>query len=152
MPYYTPPPKQPHIPPSGVWCPAVTFFDRSTDTLDLISQKKYYAYLSTSGLAGLVILGTNAEAFLLTHEERSSLISCARSAVDPNFPLMAGIGAHSTKHFLELAEDAYKAGANYVLALPVRILGKLLRGRLLRISLGRERKRASCRLLFIISQ
>lgn len=58
------------VPPPGVWCPAVTMFDPDTDTLDLQNQAKYYSYLSTSGLAGLVILGTNAEAFLLTREER----------------------------------------------------------------------------------
>lgn len=58
------------VPPSGVWCPAVTMFDHDTDTLDLDSQAKYYSYLSKTGLAGLVILGTNAEAFLLTREER----------------------------------------------------------------------------------
>ncbi|KAH3079444.1 Uracil-regulated protein 1, partial [Aspergillus fumigatus] len=81
---------QPHVPKPGVWCPAVTFFDHTTDTLDLDSQKKYYAYLSKTGLAGLVILGTNSEAFLLTREERAQLIAAAREAVGPDYPLMAG--------------------------------------------------------------
>lgn len=75
---------QPRIPKSGVWCPAVTIFDQATDTLDLESQKKYYAYLSRSGLAGLVIMGTNSEAFLLTREERRRAFTvdcnCARSS------------------------------------------------------------------------
>ncbi|TVY32090.1 putative 4-hydroxy-2-oxoglutarate aldolase, mitochondrial [Lachnellula subtilissima] len=112
------------VPPSGVWCPAVTFFNHSNDTLDLPSQKQYYQYLSTTGLAGLVILGTNAEAFLLTREERFELISTARQAVGPSFPLMAGVGAHSTKQVLELAADAAKAGANYLLVLPPAYFGK----------------------------
>ncbi|KAJ5206497.1 Aldolase-type TIM barrel [Penicillium cf. griseofulvum] len=106
---------QPHVPTSGVWCPAVTFFHHDTDTLDLDSQSKYFTYLSTTGLAGLVILGTNSEAFLLTREERSQLISTARTAVGPDFPLMAGVGAHSTKQTLQLAKDAADAGANYLL-------------------------------------
>ncbi|KAJ5169996.1 Aldolase-type TIM barrel [Penicillium coprophilum] len=115
---------QPHVPSAGVWCPAVTFFHRDTDSLDLDSQSKYFSYLSTTGLAGLVILGTNSEAFLLTREERSQLISTARAAVGPDFPLMAGVGAHSTKQTLELAQDAADAGANYLLVLPPAYFGK----------------------------
>ncbi|GAB7353471.1 hypothetical protein MBLNU459_g3927t1 [Dothideomycetes sp. NU459] len=111
-------------PPAGVWCPAVTFFDHSTDTLDLESQAKYYEYLASTGLAGLVILGTNAEAFLLTREERTALISTARKAVGTSFPLMAGCGSHSTKQTIELIEDAHKAGANYALVLPAAYFGK----------------------------
>ena len=58
------------VPPGGVWAPAITFFDHQTDDLSLEPQAKYYSYLSKSGLAGLVILGTNAETFLLTQSER----------------------------------------------------------------------------------
>jgi hypothetical protein len=52
--------------------------------------------MSTTGLAGLVILGTNAETFLLTREERKELIVTARRAVGPHFPLMAGVGKNVT--------------------------------------------------------
>jgi len=113
-----------HVPPSGVWCPAVTLFDKSTDTLDLPNQKKYFKYLSETGLAGLVILGTNAEAFLVTRDERYQLIAAAREAVGPSFPLMAGVGAHSTRQVLENIDDAVKAGANYALVLPPAYFGK----------------------------
>lgn len=115
---------QPHVPQSGVWCPAVTFFNHETDTLDLSAQSQYFAYLAQSGLTGLVIQGTNSEAFLLTREERSQLIATAREAVGPRFPIMAGVGAHSTKQTLELAQDAAAAGANYVLVLPPAYFGK----------------------------
>ena len=101
-----------YAPPSGVWCPAVTLFDKD-DNLDLPNQKKYFRYLSETGLAGLVILGTNAEAFLVTRDERYQLIAAAREAVGPSFPLMAGVGAHSTRQVLENIDDAVKAGANY---------------------------------------
>lgn len=115
---------QPRVPKAGVWCPAVTYFNHETDTIDIESQKKYYAYLSKTGLAGLVILGTNSEAFLLTREERAQCIASAREAVGPVFPLMAGVGAHSTKQVLELANDAAAAGANYLLVLPPAYFGK----------------------------
>ncbi|KEF57112.1 uncharacterized protein A1O9_07302 [Exophiala aquamarina CBS 119918] len=114
----------PRVPPSGVWAPAITFFDHSTDTLDTDSQAKYYKYLSNSGLAGLVVLGTNAETFLLTREERKTLVETARKACGPSYPLMAGVGGHSTKQVLEFIVDAADAGANYVLLLPPAYFGK----------------------------
>lgn len=116
-------PSLPHVPPAGVWVPAVTAFDHKTDTLDVEAHKKYCAYLSRC-LTGLVILGTNAEAFLLTRDERALAIRAAREAVGPNYPIMAGVGAHSTKQVLELANDAAEAGANYLLVLPPAYFGK----------------------------
>ncbi|OTB05166.1 hypothetical protein M426DRAFT_320221 [Hypoxylon sp. CI-4A] len=114
----------PKVPPSGVWAPAVTFFDPKTDTLDTESQGKYYSYLSKTGLVGLVILGTNAETLLLTREERKALLQTARQAVGPSYPIMAGVGGHSTRQVLEYIADAADAGANYVLVLPPGYFGK----------------------------
>lgn len=111
------------VPPPGVWCPAVTLFNPDTDTLDLPSQSTYYAYLSRH-LTGLVILGTNAETFLLTTAERKALLVTARQAVGPNYPIMAGVGGHSTRQVLEFIDDAKIAGANYALVLPAAYFGK----------------------------
>ena len=112
------------VPPTGIWCPAVTFFDPDVDELRLDAQQKYYAYLSKTGLRGLVILGTNAETFLLTREERATLVTTARKAVGPSYPLMAGVGGHSVKQCLEFISDAHKAGADYVLLLPAAYFGR----------------------------
>ena len=101
-------PRQSKVPAPGVWAPAITFFDPSTDELDLASQAKYYTYLSEH-LTGLVILGTNAETFLLTREERQTLLKTARDAVGPDYPIMAGVGGHSTKQVLEYINDAAAA-------------------------------------------
>ncbi|KAF3069863.1 putative 4-hydroxy-2-oxoglutarate aldolase, mitochondrial [Daldinia childiae] len=114
----------PKVPPSGIWTPAVTFFDPETDNLDTESQATYYSYLSKTGLAGLVILGTNAETFLLTREERKTLLETARKACGPSYPIMAGCGGHSTRQVLEFITDAAEAGANYVLVLPPAYFGK----------------------------
>ncbi|KAI0023664.1 hypothetical protein F4780DRAFT_729004 [Xylariomycetidae sp. FL0641] len=113
------------VPAPGVWVPAITFFKpNDTDTLDTESQAKYYAYLAKTGLAGLVILGTNAETFLLTREERKTLLQTARKACGPGFPIMAGVSGHSTKQVLEHLADAADAGANYALLLPPAYFGK----------------------------
>ncbi|KAI5195645.1 hypothetical protein AUEXF2481DRAFT_42224 [Aureobasidium subglaciale EXF-2481] len=111
-------------PPPGIWSPAVTFYHPTTGQLDLEAQEKYNAYLSRSGLSGLVILGTNAEAFLLTRDERFQLISSAREAVGPQFPLMASVSGFSTIQVLEYIDDAFRAGANYALLLPPCYYGK----------------------------
>ena len=108
---------QPRVPTAGVWAPAVTFFDPDTDNLDLDAQTKYYKYLSHH-LTGLVILGTNAETFMLTREERATLLKTARAAVGPDYEIMAGVGGHSTKQVLEFIGDAVEAKADYVLVLP----------------------------------
>lgn len=112
------------VPPAGVLAPAVTFFDHASDTLDLDSQAKYYAYMAKTGLSGLVVLGTNSETFLLTREERKTLLQTARKACGPDFPIIAGAGGHSTKQVLEYISDAHEAGADYVLVLPPAYFGK----------------------------
>lgn len=114
----------PKVPPSGIWVPAVTLFDPDTDELLPEDQSKYYKYLSTTGLTGLVILGTNAETFLLTREERAQLLRTARAAVGPDYPIMAGVSGHSTKQVLEFIGDSVAAGANYALVLPPAYFGK----------------------------
>lgn len=116
--------KLPKVPCGGVWAPTITFFDQATDTVDTQSQSKYYSYLSKTGLAGLVVLGSNAEAFLLTREERKMLLQTARAACGPSFPIMAGVSGHSTKQVLEYIADATDAGANYALLLPPAYFGK----------------------------
>lgn len=120
-------PAAPHshpVPAPGVYCPAVTFFDPTTDTLCPTEQAQYYSYLANSGLTGLVILGTNAETFLLTRDERSTLLRLARKSVPENYPIIAGVGGHSTAQVLEYISDAHAAGANYVLVLPCAYFGK----------------------------
>lgn len=114
----------PAVPPSGIWVPAVTLFDPDTDALLPEDQAKYYKHLSTTGLAGLVVLGTNAETFLLTREERAELLRTARDAVGRDYPIMAGVSGHSTKQVLEFISDAKGAGADYGLLLPPAYFGK----------------------------
>ncbi|KAJ9640540.1 hypothetical protein H2201_008958 [Coniosporium apollinis] len=112
------------VPDPGIYVPAITFFDPATDRLCPTEQSKYYRYLSTTGLKGLVILGTNAETFLLTHDERRSLLQLARRSVGRDFPIIAGVGGHSTAQVLEYVDVAHKAGANFALVLPCAYFGK----------------------------
>ena len=111
-------------PPPGVYVPAVTFFDPEKDTLLPEQQSQYYSYLARTGLTGLVVLGTNAETFMLTREERATLLKLARQSVPADYPIIAGVGGHSTAQVLEFIADAHAAGADYVLVLPAAYFGK----------------------------
>ena len=111
-------------PEPGTYVPAITFFDPLKDQLALEAQAKYFQYLSTTGIKGLVVLGTNAETFLLTREERRTLLVLARNSVPKNFPIIAGVSGHSTAQVEEYIEDAYEAGADYALVLPCAYFGK----------------------------
>ena len=112
------------VPEPGCYVPAVTFFDPKTDKLVLEAQAKYYSYLSSTGLKGLVILGTNAETLLLTRDERKALLQTARRSVPPGYPIIAGVSGHSTAQVLEYIGDAYDAGADFLLLLPCAYFGK----------------------------
>jgi dihydrodipicolinate synthase/N-acetylneuraminate lyase len=113
----------PNVPKSGIWVPAVTFYDPTTGRLDLVAQKKYFTYLKSTGLAGIVVLGSNAEALLLTRDERIALTVTARQAVGPDYPLMVGVSGFSVMQVQEYIDDAKKAGADYGLLLPAAYLG-----------------------------
>lgn len=120
----TPPKHHCPVPEPGCYVPGVTFFHPDTDELDLMSQKKYYSYLASTGLKGLVVLGTNAETFLLNREERKRLVEVARRAVPARYPIIAGVGGHSTSQALEYISDARDAGADFALLLPCAYFGK----------------------------
>ncbi|KAM3064689.1 hypothetical protein ACMFMG_011280 [Clarireedia jacksonii] len=112
------------VPEPGCYVPAVTFFHPQTDKICPEQQAKYYAYLASTKLRGLVILGTNAETFLLSRAERKELLLLARKSVPSQTPIIAGVSGHSTSQVLEYIDDAHDAGANFVLVLPCAYFGK----------------------------
>jgi 4-hydroxy-2-oxoglutarate aldolase len=112
------------VPEPGCYVPAVTFFHPETDQICPDQQAKYFAYLASTKLKGLVILGTNAETFLLSRAERKELLLLARKSVRSETPIIAGVSGHSTSQVLEYISDAHEAGANFALVLPCAYFGK----------------------------
>lgn len=109
--------------PPGIYCPVVSLFKGTPrQEIDYDASYKFFKHLIRSGIAGLVLAGTNAEAVLLSSTERKELLRTARrAAVDlgmGDFPLVAGISGQSTNESLRLAEDAREAGADFGLLLP----------------------------------
>jgi len=67
------------------------------------------------------LAGSMGEAIHLSHEERVTLIKTARKALDNvgllSVPVIAGIGAGSTRESIDLANEAAAAGADYAIAI-----------------------------------
>ncbi|PNS20104.1 L-threo-3-deoxy-hexylosonate aldolase [Sphaceloma murrayae] len=106
---------------AGIYAPTMTFFDPSTEDLDLPTIRKHAVFLAKSGLVGLVTMGSNGEAVHLTREEKASVTSATRSALDEagfdSIPVIAGCSEMSVRGTLLNIADAQAAGAEYALIL-----------------------------------
>ncbi|WYZ36916.1 hypothetical protein EsH8_II_000422 [Colletotrichum jinshuiense] len=123
MPSSTIAPKLKPLPP-GVYTPVVTIY-KAGDPLQSVDHDALYKQcqsLVRAGMHGLVYLGTNGELPLLTTDERKAIIVTAVRAVKdlqkPDYPIVAGISAQSTREAILNAKDAGDAGAKFALLLP----------------------------------
>ena len=69
----------------------------------------------TTGLGGIVALGTNGEASLLDDDEADRALAVVRAAVPAGRTLIAGVGRESTRATVAAARRAAAAGADAVL-------------------------------------
>lgn len=101
---------------SGIFAPIPSFFLPESEDLDIPSFENHVVRVATAGV-GPVLAGSMGEAIHLSHEERVILIKTARKALDHvgllSVPIIAGIGAGSTRESIDLAHEAAAAGADY---------------------------------------
>jgi 4-hydroxy-tetrahydrodipicolinate synthase len=95
-------------------CAMVTPFTES-GALDLDAAQRLADRLVTEGCDGLVLSGTTGESPTTTDAEKASLVRAVRDAVGDRAHIVAGVGTSDTRHTVELARDAEKAGADGVL-------------------------------------
>lgn len=95
-------------------CAMVTPFTR-TGTLDLGDAQKLADQLVAEGCEGLVLSGTTGESPTTTDEEKADLVRAVREAVDGRAKVVAGIGTPNTRHTVDLAQQAQRAGADGLL-------------------------------------
>jgi dihydrodipicolinate synthase/N-acetylneuraminate lyase len=96
---------------SGVVAPTVTAFDES-GAVDLEATAAHARFVADRGADAVFPLGTNGEFALLTGAERRRVVDRVTDAVD--VPVIAGVGAPSTRETVALAEHAAAAGADGV--------------------------------------
>ncbi|WP_316777417.1 4-hydroxy-tetrahydrodipicolinate synthase [Streptomyces sasae] len=95
-------------------CAMVTPFTGS-GALDLDGARRLAAHLVAEGCDGLVLNGTTGESPTTSDTEKAELIAAVREAVGERVSLVAGVGTADTRHTVELALAAEKAGADGVL-------------------------------------
>jgi 4-hydroxy-tetrahydrodipicolinate synthase len=83
--------------------------------LDLDGAQRLATYLIDHGNDGLVINGTTGESPTTTDEEKERLVRAVVDAVGDRASVVAGVGTSDTRHSVELAHSAEKAGAHALL-------------------------------------
>ncbi|GAA4334934.1 4-hydroxy-tetrahydrodipicolinate synthase [Streptomyces venetus] len=102
-------------PPFGrTLCAMITPFTRS-GALDLDGAQHLAAHLVAQGCDGFVLSGTTGESPTTTDAEKSALIAAVREAVADRASIVAGVGTADTRHTVDLAREAEKAGADGLL-------------------------------------
>ncbi|ANP56993.1 4-hydroxy-tetrahydrodipicolinate synthase [Streptomyces griseochromogenes] len=86
-----------------------------TGTLDLEGARQLAGHLVARGCDGLVLNGTTGESPTTSDAEKAELIAAVREAVGEGVALVAGVGTADTRHTVEAALAAEKAGADGVL-------------------------------------
>ncbi|MEU2284968.1 4-hydroxy-tetrahydrodipicolinate synthase [Streptomyces sp. NPDC013178] len=95
-------------------CAMITPFTEA-GTLDLDGAQRLAARLVAEGCDGLVLSGTTGESPTTTDAEKAELVRAVRAAVGDRVSLVAGVGTADTRHTVDLALAAEKAGADGVL-------------------------------------
>ena len=98
----------------GVFAPVATLFD-GDGALDLDRYKKNLDWYCSTPLDGIVMLGSNGEFAALDFDERLRLIEAGAEAIDGRKTVLAGTGAESTRHTIQLTREAAHRGVEYAL-------------------------------------
>ncbi|MFZ0159082.1 MAG: 4-hydroxy-tetrahydrodipicolinate synthase [Kineosporiaceae bacterium] len=83
--------------------------------LDLDAAQRLTAHLLATGHDGIVVSGTTGESPTTTDAEKESLLRAVLEVAGGRATIVAGVGTNDTRHTIELAEEAAKAGAHGLL-------------------------------------
>ena len=97
----------------GIFPPIATPF--KDDEIDLEGMKSNVAKWMKTGLAGVLVLGSNGEAPMLDADESFRVASAARESVPAGKTLIVGAGEESTRSTIAAVKRAAQAGADIVL-------------------------------------
>ncbi|SNX57574.1 4-hydroxy-tetrahydrodipicolinate synthase [Streptomyces sp. TLI_55] len=95
-------------------CAMITPFTEG-GALDLAGAQRLAERLVAEGCDGLVLSGTTGESPTTSDAEKTDLVRAVREAVGTRASILTGIGTFDTRHTVELALEAEKAGADGVL-------------------------------------
>ena len=98
----------------GIFAPIATAFDVKGE-VDYGTFGENVRTFGKTKLSGLVVLGSNGEFTLLSHEEKVKLVSSARKNLPGEKMVIAGTGCESLKETLELTKECAGVGAEVAL-------------------------------------
>ena len=101
---------------SGIYAPIATVFTPE-NVIDWQAMEENISFYNKTSLAGLVVLGSNGEFALLSHQEKVELISFTREKLSAEKHLIAGTGCESAIETIELSKEAAAAGAEAALVI-----------------------------------
>jgi 4-hydroxy-tetrahydrodipicolinate synthase len=87
----------------------------SDGAVDLDAVQRLATYLVDHGSDGIVVSGTTGESPTTTTDEDGRTLAAVIEAVGNRASIVAGVGTNDTRHSVELAEQANKAGADGLL-------------------------------------
>lgn len=105
----------------GIFPPIATPFENGKIAFDKleINIKK----LSGTGIAGIVVLGSNGEYVYLSEKEKRDVIGAVVKAVPDNMPVIAGTACESAAETIRLTCDSAELGARAALLTPPHYYG-----------------------------
>ncbi|ASJ03730.1 dihydrodipicolinate synthase family protein [Thermococcus profundus] len=101
----------------GVFVPHITPFDENENINEPVLRELVHYFIS-SGLNGLVSLGSNGEFPYLSFEEKLSVVEIVREEAPSKIPVVAGATENSTREALRLGKALLDLGANFLLIGP----------------------------------
>ncbi|KAL1847817.1 hypothetical protein Daus18300_013806 [Diaporthe australafricana] len=102
----------------GIMVALYTPFTADQSAIDVEALEQHIQNLVKAGVHGLVPGGSTGEFTTLTIEERKQLVEVSVKSAAGKVPVVAGIGALSTKEGVELAKHAAEAGAAALMVVP----------------------------------
>ena len=98
----------------GIFAPIATAFDASGE-VDYSTFAENTVSFGATKLSGLVVLGSNGEFTLLSHEEKVKLVETARNHLPAGKMVIAGTGCESFRETLQLTKECASVGADVAL-------------------------------------
>lgn len=98
--------------------PAITTPLRADDSVDAELFARHAAWMVQHGCAAIVTPGSLGEGGLLALDEKRSLWRAAVQAVGATVPVVAAVGACSTRECVEIARAAHAEGCRGLMVLP----------------------------------
>ena len=102
---------------TGVIAAMITLFDENEE-VDVKRTENLVDFLIEQEIDGFYLTGSTGEGFLMTGDERSLVVDTVIRRVAGRKPVIVHIGDIGTKKSIDLAKQAYAAGADAVSSVP----------------------------------